>query len=265
MIKYRCTHDAGTDHQCYTEAYKKVAGRWLCKDHMPIPQTPYEPPKKPKPYYRADKKVPEEWKAYNRQYRREYRRTHPRKPKGYNWELEITIYSNPFTLERISLWRLEQSFNFGKALYRCERCGSEVEVTRKAAPYPRNGWRKHFCGSTYYRNQHYKVSADHECKPYPSSAFKMIHCNRCGILASNKVVRHNRYPAGHYYFDLCLQCWREMRPLFVMENEQYELMKLLREFKSLMRKSDLSVHAKSPKLPDLPNYTENWYRKYPYI
>jgi hypothetical protein len=267
MIKYRCTEGAGTEGQCYTEATVKVKGRWLCAKHSHITQPPYKPPKEPKPWPRANKNDPEEWRAYHRQYRREYRRVHPRKKNGFSWPIEITILSNPYDLNIISLWKMGvNSVEFGKMYYHCEICCSQVEVTRKKSKPPLKGWRTAFCGHLYYRGEYFRTYAQHNCRRYPSSDLTN-KCDRCGILSGRKAINHNRHPRGDYCFDLCLPCWRIMRPLFEFEHEYNNVINALKELRSEMRKSGMTVQGRAPNhysVLDSTKCTGKWHKKFSY-
>jgi hypothetical protein len=263
MAQFRCVHDAGTGHQCFKIAVEKVEGKWLCKKHKDITQPDWAvnpPPKQRIGWPKANKNDPEEWKAYNRLYRREYRRVNPRKPAEFAWPIEIVL---GWGFSKSLIWKKEnKSETFSRTTYYCEHCCTEVEVTRKAAPYPKKEYNTPFSGSCYYRGKHYKVSAPHQCQRYPSSPIQYKHCDRCGTLGTKKTIKHNRQPCGWYADDLCLGCWRAMRPYYQIEREEYELHESLKVLRSTMRKAEMPVSAKAPKAYwkyDLPDYRETWY------
>jgi hypothetical protein len=182
----------------------------------------------------------------------------PRAGLGYEWPTKIVL---GWGFSERSIWKICKSEIFSKAVFHCERCCSEVEVIRKRAPYPKKEYNTPFSGSTYYRNQHYKASAPHKCERYPSAPIKYVNCERCGCIGTKKTVNYNRYPRGKLYHKLCLSCWRIMRPLFALEEQEYEFNKLLRDLKSTMRKAGVSPNVKTPKQAAEINYTEHWHKK----
>lgn len=259
MVTYKCTYAAGTDYQCKRVASRKIEGQWLCLVHLSDTTIPL---KKRPPSRRAVKSSPEQWGEYNRLYRQNSRKKHIRLNP---WPKKATPFSFSYSFT-VSYW-LIQHINGTEALYHCERCCEQVHVKRVVVPLPKTYHHDSVLGEYHY-NKYCKISFKHQCKSHPYSEVKFIHCERCGSIGTKKKINHNRYPRGRYYHNLCLTCWQMMRPLFVLEDEESQLQNVLRDFKSVMRKTGMAIHAKSMQHMTevrLPNYTENWYTKHPYL
>lgn len=255
MVTYRCAYE-GKQYRCHKMASRKVKGQWFCIKHAAP-----EPIKKQKlDYPRAIKSNPEEWKAYHRLYRRKYRETHDRL---YPWKKEVYVYSY---YQRKTFW-LVKHINGLEAIYHCECCCQQVTVKRLKSHTPQGSHRSLILGE-YHFGKYYKISFEHICQTYPHSDIKYIRCDRCGGIGTNKNIHHNRWPRGRYHHDLCLSCWREMRPLFLLEEKDERITKVLSELKFTMRKAGINVNIKALKRLNelgLPDYTINWYVKHPYV